>query len=351
MKVLVVGPSETKSRGGMAAVIKDIRNSKLLNEKFQIDIFPSYIDGNTIVRRAYCAVAYLKYLPICKNYDVIHIHAASWGSTLRKGLYLHAAKRHHKKVILHIHSGKFMEHYAAASESVQRKIVGILHAADVVVALSENWKQIFEEAFALTNCVSVENGVDTEALAPADTDITQCCSSFLSLGRLGKAKGSYDLVAAVEKAKIVVPDIKLFLAGDGEVEQVKALVAEKKLQQNIEVVGWIDFAQKLELLKQCGTVVLPSYHEGLPMSILEGMACGKAIISTTVGAIPEVVKPENGILIQPGDVDALADALVKHARDPQLLKTMSACNARKIREDYSMKAMHRKLAALYESGD
>lgn len=62
-----------------------------------------------------------------------------------------------------------------------------------------------------------------------------------------------------------------------------------------------------ELLRKSSVLVLPSYNEGLPMAILEGMACGKAIISTTVGAIPEVVKKENGILVQPGDVTALAN--------------------------------------------
>lgn len=56
------------------------------------------------------------------------------------------------------------------------------------------------------------------------------------------------------------------------------------------------------MLKKSATLVLPSYHEGLPMSVLEGMASGKAIISTTVGAIPEVIKEQNGILVQPGDV-------------------------------------------------
>ena len=348
MKVLVVGPSDTGSRGGMAAVIKDIRNSKLLNEQFKIDIFPSYIDGNPIIRHAYSAAKYAKYLTVCKRYDVIHIHAASWGSTLRKGLYLRAAKRLGKRVILHIHSGNYMRHYAAASKAIQKKILEILHSADVVVALSDAWKQTFEDAFGLTNCISVENGVDTEALAPANTADARS-SSFLCMGRLGQGKGTYDLVAAMEKAVCQVPQMKLYLAGDGEVEQVKTLVTEKNLQQNIEIVGWIGFERKLELLKQCATVVLPSYNEGLPMAILEGMACGKAIVSTPVGAIPEAVQPENGILIRPGDVDALAAALVNCAKNPQMLREMSERNSRKIKECYSMEAMHKKLAALYNS--
>ena len=351
MKVLVVGPSDTKGRGGMSSVIKDIRNSKLLNDKFELDVFASCIDGNAVARRLFSVGAYIKFLSICKNYDVIHIHAASRGSTLRKGLYLNAAKRHNKKVILHIHGARYMTYYEAASKAMQKKIVQILHAADVVVALSNTWKQTFEDAFALTNCVSVENGVDTESLVPAITDNAQFNKNFVSLGRLGQRKGSYDLVEAVAKAKNIVSDIKVYLAGDGEIEQVKALVAEKGLQKNIEIVGWINFPQKIELLKQCATMVLPSYNEGLPMAILESMACGKAIISTPVGAIPEVVAPENGILVEPGDVDALAAALVRYAQEPQLLQEISVCNQQKIRQSYSTEAMHQKLAELYELAD
>ena len=347
MKVLVVGPSDIKGRGGMSSVIKDIRNSKLLNENFQLDVFASCVDGNAVARRLYALGAYAKFVSICKNYDVIHIHAASRGSTLRKGLYLNAAKRMGKKVILHIHGGKYMAYYEAASAGMQKKIANIVRSADMVVALSDTWKQTFEEAFGLQNCVSVENGVDTEALAPANTDNAENCKNYIFLGRLVKVKGTYDLVEAMETAVKEVPDMKLYFAGDGEMEQLEALVAEKNLQSNIEFVGWIDTPRKLELLKQCATVVLPSYHEGLPMAILEGMACGKAIISTPVGAIPEVVKPENGILVTPGDVDALAEALVRCAKNPQLLQQMSAGNSRKIQESYSTEAMHKKLAEIY----
>lgn len=102
------------------------------------------------------------------------------------------------------------------------------------------------------------------------------------------------------------------MAGDGEVEQVRARVAERGLEDRVAVLGWVDGEKKLELLRNAAAVVLPSYHEGLPMAILEGMAAGKAIISTTVGAIPEVVTGGNGTLVEPGDVIALAQALLQY---------------------------------------
>ena len=155
------------------------------------------------------------------------------------------------------------------------------------------------------------------------------------------------IAGKVEKL-VANPNIKLFMAGVGEIDKVKVLIAEKKLENNIEVMGWVDFAGKLELLKKCATVILPSYNEGLPMSILEGMAAGKAIISTTVGAIPEVVTAENGILLQPGDVMAIADALVACTSDPARLAAMGEKNIQKINDRFSMKSMHEKLAHYFE---
>ena len=83
------------------------------------------------------------------------------------------------------------------------------------------------------------------------------------------------------------------------------------------------------------------------MAILEGMACGKAIISTTVGAIPEVVKKENGILVQPGDISGLRDALCKYCMDLEEVERIGSANIDLIKSNYSMNVMHQKLAMYY----
>ena len=85
------------------------------------------------------------------------------------------------------------------------------------------------------------------------------------------------------------------------------------------------------------------------MSILEGMACGKAIVSTTVGAIPEVVDKENGILVTPGDVQALSEALVECTQNLDRMKKMSVANIAKIQNQFSMGVMHNQLSKYYES--
>lgn len=349
-KILIVGPSSTKSKGGMSTVIGEILEDNELKNKYDISAYESYIDGTKFRVLLYSIWAIFKFIVTgqAKKYDVYHIHAASYGSTFRKRIYLKIIKKYKKKVILHIHGAEYMVFFDKLSKKKKRQVIDTLQVADMVIALSNEWKNKFDNKFGLTNCYVLENGINTEKLAPAIVDTKKNQTSFVTLGRLGKRKGTYDLVDAIEIARKKVPNIRCYLAGDGEIDKFCNIIIERGLQNNIEVVGWADFTKKLELLSKVSTVVLPSYNEGLPMSILEGMATGKAIISTTVGAIPEVVKEENGILIQPGDVQALADALVKCSTNLKMLEDMSQKNINKIYEQFSMKSMHLKLMSYYK---
>ena len=347
MKILVIGPSETKAHGGISTVIRVIRESEPLNQEFEIDVFPSYIDGSLLVRLLYSAYGYFRFLLKFRNYDLFHINTAEKGSTFRKNLYLKAIKRAGKKAIVHIHGAEYLNFYDTLSSFRKRIVDDFFHQADLVLALSDNWKKELEQRAHITTCRTLNNGVNTLTFRAAFTDVTEHKDSFLMLGRLGARKGGYDLIDAAEIAVRQNPNLKVCLAGDGDVENVRKLVAQKGLEKNITVPGWISRTEKLSYLKKASTVVLPSYYEGLPMSLLEGMAAGKAIISTTVGAIPEMITEENGILIKPGDVSALAEGLLRCSTDMDMLKSMSQKNMEKAENVFSVRRMHAQLAEYY----
>lgn len=348
MRVLVIGPSPTKSKGGMATVISEIAGDKDLCRKYNIDFYESYIDGGLMTRTIYSLFAFFMFCLTKRHYDIYHIHMASRGSTFRKGYYARKAKKWGKKVIVHIHGAQYMEFFSELSSSKKKKVIKILQSADMVIALSDSWKEKFEKRFGLTNCVSLPNGVNTDEFVDTICNMEENRNVFLFLGRLGERKGAYDLINAVEIAAKQNPYIKLYMAGDGEVDKVKAEIMQRGLNKSIEVVGWVDLKRKKELLKKVSTIVLPSYNEGLPMSVLEGMASGKAIISTTVGAIPEVVQEDNGILIRPGDISSLAEALIKCSSDIYMIKHMSIANIKKINKQFSMRRMHEVLQGYYD---
>jgi glycosyltransferase involved in cell wall biosynthesis len=175
-------------------------------------------------------------------------------------------------------------------------------------------------------------------------------SKFLFLGRLGQRKGVYDLLQAADALvnRQHQKDFMFYLAGDGEVEQVKQVVQEKRLENNVQVLGWIGEEEKLEWLKKADIMVLPSYNEGLPMSILEAMAAGKIIISGRVGGIPDLVTDgENGFLITPGDVESLQKHLLFVATHPEQMMRMAENNRRKIDEQYNLEKLNAWLFSLY----
>lgn len=347
MKVLVIGPSVTRALGGMAVVIRGIRESEVLNREFEIDIFPSYIDGNLALRLGYSVFGYFRFLLCYRKYDLFHINTAEKGSTFRKNFYLKKIKRAGKKAIVHIHGAEYLAFYDCLGSRGKGIVDGFFHRADLVLALSESWRRELESRLHIDTCRALNNGVDPDEFAGADTDVWEHRNHFLMLGRLGVRKGVYDLIGAMELALGENPELRLCLAGDGEVEKVRALVKEKGLEKQIAVPGWAGREEKVALLKEAGTVVLPSYYEGLPMAILEGMAAGKAVISTTAGAIPEVVGEENGILIKPGDVAALAQALLRCSRDRELLLGMSRKNRERAEQVFSIRHMHEQLADYY----
>ena len=347
MRILEIGPSETGSFGGMAEVIHEIRTSRYLSKEFKIDSFPSYIDGKLAVRLFYSAFGYLRFLRCCKQYDLFHIHTAEKGSTFRKNLYLRKIKKEGKKSVIHIHGAEYLSFYDGLNPHKKKIVDDFFRQADLVLALSEQWKKELESRLPIMDCQVLNNGVDTDFFRNAAADVTKRRNFFLMLGRLGARKGVYDLIDAVELAIKKNPKLKVYIAGDGEVEKVRALVAKKGLKQHIHVPGWINRSDKLKYLKSTATLILPSYHEGLPVAILEGMAAGKAIISTTVGAIPEVVGTENGILVSPGDTAALAEALLFCSSNTSALERMSQENMKKAEDRYSIRQMHKQLAEYY----
>lgn len=349
MKVLNLGPSSKRSKGGMATVLKEIEDDSEFCKQCNIETFETFIDGSLIKRFFFSIIAYLRFVITKSSYDIYHIHVASRGSTFRKGYYVKTAKKWKKKVILHIHGAQYLEFYNESSQKKKNKIRDILNSSDIVIALSEEWKQIFDDTFKLNNCIVVKNGINPDLFKSAITCPELFQKSFLCLGRLGKRKGTYDLIEAVKLAKEIIPEIKVYIAGDGDIEKVNNIVKNDKLENNIKVIGWASFDKKIELLQHVSTVVLPSYNEGLPMSILEGMACGKAIISTTVGAIPEVVKKENGRLVKPGDIIALSNALIQFSLDKDFLIKAFEKNIELVEKQYSMKSMHEKLKNVYNN--
>jgi len=348
MRILVVGPSYTKSKGGMQTVVEGIVNNEYLNTNFKIDFYASYIGGNILKRLFYQLFAFVKFIFIFSKYDIFHLHMAAFGSTFRIIYYLRLLKKFNKKVIIHHHGGHYKVFMNDLSTKKVEYIKNHLQRADIFIALSEGWKIYFEKDLGLSNVLVIKNSIEVSNFEKCRVNLEDNKNSFLFLGNIGENKGVYDLLKAIKELVLDKVIIKCYVAGHGEIKKFRNMVIEENLETYIEVVGWANFTQKKELLSKVGTLLLPSYNEAMPMVLLEAMAAGKALISTNVGAIPEIIIPEkNGFIIKPGDISALKECMKTIIDNPEILKVMSENNINKVTREYNSKIVYKRLEECY----
>jgi glycosyltransferase involved in cell wall biosynthesis len=168
---------------------------------------------------------------------------------------------------------------------------------------------------------------------------------LLFLGQLGRRKGTSDLFHALAQ---VDADWRLVLAGDGEIREMQELAARLSLSPRCRFTGWVGRDAVGVLLDQAEVLVLPSHAEGLPLAVLEAMARGLAIVTTPVGALPEVVQPWlSGVLVQPGDVAALAESLERLIADDRLRWRLGAAARAIYEREFRLDRMIEDLLAEY----
>lgn len=153
--------------------------------------------------------------------------------------------------------------------------------------------------------------VDESWLAQAPPPIASASRRLVCVGRLCEQKGQALLVEAAALLARAGERFELVLVGDGEMRpQIEAIIAAHGLGERVSITGWADGAEVRRQLTLARALVLPSFAEGLPVVIMEAFALGRPVISTAIAGIPELVRDgENGWLIAPGDVAAIADAM------------------------------------------
>lgn len=261
------------------------------------------------------AIAECVYFFLLRKVNIVHIHTASNISFKRKTIFIYLAKLFKVKVVLHIHGGKFkiffQKHPYLIRHILNQKV-------DVVIALSNSWKTFFEQQCGCNNVVVLNNPIPIP-----DNTVTEKHTSLniLFLGSLCKEKGIYDLLDVMIELSIEKNnDIILYIAGIGDVKKLQMIISENNLYDTVKYEGWVEGENKINLLRNSDILILPSYIEGLPLCILEGMSYKKAIIATNVGAIPEIIDNKSGILFHPGDKAALKEAIMYLYYNPEKCK-------------------------------
>lgn len=306
-KVLMVGNSPSV-RGGITTVIGQYRKYDFKKHDIKLNFIPTYKDTNAVIKVLYFFCAYFRIILafIINKPDIVHIHMSYRGSFTRAYLIQKLAIKFHIKNIIHLHGSEFKKWYDSVNKHKKTKIHELLTKADEFIVLGDIWNKIIKEIEPQTNTIVLNNSVKM----PIDVAHYKEKKNIIFVGMLIKRKGVHDLIEAL--SKLDNDNYNIIIAGSGEEQKKLENLAQKYKIKNIEFLGWVSPEKRTELLLSSQYMILPSYNEGLPMSILEAMSCGVPVISTYVGDIPSVIKDgSNGFLYKAGDIKGLTGCLKK----------------------------------------
>jgi glycosyltransferase involved in cell wall biosynthesis len=179
---------------------------------------------------------------------------------------------------------------------------------------------------------------------------------ILSVGRLVEKKGFPDLIAACAQLKQAGRQFRCAIYGEGPLHgQLSALIAQLDLADCVTLAGERGQAELIPIFQRATIFALTPFvtedgdRDGIPNVLVEAMACGLPVVSTAVAGIPELVRHgENGLMVAPHNVPALADALATLLDDPPHREQMGACARATVVTHFDLRAAARQIAALFE---
>ena len=186
----------------------------------------------------------------------------------------------------------------------------VLNNADLLILPSESLRDYLESFGIKNRCVIVQNVVNTDAFHIVSTSKKNEIKRLLFVGELAPRKGITYLLKALGLLKNKRKDFILDIVGYGSHEE-----EYKKLAWNLGISSIVRFGGRknkkevAELMQKCDFLILPSLYEPFGVVLIEAMACGKPVISTLSGGPKEFVNEKRGILVPPGDPEALAEAI------------------------------------------
>jgi glycosyltransferase involved in cell wall biosynthesis len=349
LRVLVIGPaaSSPTSRGGMATVV----SLMLANPSPDVDTtsIATYVDSSR-ARKLWVGVTGMlraSWIVGRRGTDVLHVHLAHGGSVLRKCLPMAVARVVGVPVVVHAHSYDFAGWYDGLP-SAARSLVRRALTADRWLVLGSALADEYADRMGLDRrAVTVlHNPVRLPEVVASQSDTNAV--RIVTLGRLGRRKGSFDLVDAVASLpEDVRRRTSVKMCGDGDVDEVREAVRHHGIGDTVTVAGWMSPEQCAEILSESHVFALPSYSEGLPMALLEAMSHGLAPVCTPAGSVGEVVTDDvDAIVVSPGDVRALAKSITRFVEDGDMRRRIAAA-ARDTASRFDVDAWYARLDEIW----
>lgn len=356
LRVLITGPS-LDAVSGVSTHIRQLLDSPLTTECELLQCQVGREGRNeTLAQRPLRALGdYVNFVSTLVRFKphVVHMNPSmDKKSFWRDLLFLLIAKAFRHKVIYQVHGGAMPQHFFE-SRPMRRFLKWVLQLPDAVVVLGSIEKAAYEE-FCRFRCLAViPNAIDIAPYEAREKSWVPGKPQLVYIGRLIDSKGVLETLEALRILRRDTeswPDPRFLVAGSGPAEEeLRSRVRAASLSDVVTFVGPVFGDQKLDFWQAADIFVFPTYHqEGLPYSVLESLASGTPIITTRVGNIPDAVQHgSQGLMVEPKNPAAVADALVKLLSDPALLQEMSAKCRETARERFAVERLARDFNLLY----
>ena len=297
-----------------------------------------------------------------QNCDIVHIMNLSQFAPLIRTFNPRC------KMVLHMHCQWLTQLDRRMIERRLRKTDLIIGCCDYLTR-----KIIRRYPLMADRCQTVLNGVDINFFS-VDNDLpitlprenlSKGNKNILFVGRISPEKGVHTLLSAWQRVVERCPEAHLHLVGpreplpaqfivklseDEKVADLAQFYEEEKcltqilrsmprgIAHKVSFAGVVPHSKLVDFYREADVFVNASYSEGLPLPILEAMACSLPVVATSVGGIPEAVVPgQTGLLVEPGDANSLADTLLRLLQDDDLRLTMGRNARRRAVELFSWK--------------
>ena len=335
LNVLVITPLGRGGQGGIDRLMDEVRIA--LEDKPELNVRPRFSasrgSGSLVWAPFYLtkSIVALVGSRATKSVDLVHLNLAHNGSAIRKMIIAAIARRLGVPYVVHLHGSEFRQFWDSAPVWLDRPLKRFFLNAAQVIVLGKIWAEfVLQKVPDVAKHIAVVPNAsraapEMGAALKGDNGTLQ----ILFLGKLGARKGTPDLISALAHLPRL-PAWRAVLAGNGDVEVSRERVKKLELDDRVSIPGWMNDLEVSDLLACSDILVLPSFNENLPMSVIEGCAYGLAIVATPVGATEEVIKPGfSGLLVTPGDVSELTKAISRLLSDTELRMTLGR-NAREL---------------------
>lgn len=239
-----------------------------------------------------------------------HVNMAHKGSTVRKVIVCRLLAALRVPYVLHLHANNYDTYFETRPGWAKTLIRRAFRDARKIVVLGTLWNKVVVDDIGADarKVLTIRNGVPDPG-KPGPLPWPDC-PSILFLGELQAWKGLGELIDALASDRLRDKPWKLVVAGRGMEATYRAAAETAGLSNRIVFAGWLTRDAVQKLLHEASIVALPSYVEGLSVTLVEGLSHGIPVVATAVGAHPDILRDrENAILVKTRDVDSLAEGL------------------------------------------